>query len=337
MTNLFDRLRKSGSVKVSEKLSESAFFKEKDFVKTNLPILNLAFSGEIDGGFSAGLTILSGESKTFKTLLSLYCLKAYFDKFPDSVCLFYDSEFGTTPAYLKKFGIDPERIIHIPIEHVEQLKFDIVKRLEEIEKGDKVFIFIDSLGALASKKEVDDANDEKSVADMSRAKAIRSLFRIITPHLTLKDLPCFVINHVYQTMELYSKTVIPGGSSVTYSANQIFVITKAKEVNASTKEILGSKFTINIFKSRLVKENAKFPFIVLHDSGIEKYSGILDFAIDNGYIKQSGAWYTLADLETGEISEESKKCHKKDIPDEFFETLLKLDAFKEQLSKEFKL
>jgi RecA/RadA recombinase len=336
MTSLFDRLRESGSVKISERLSESAFFKAKDFVKTQLPILNLAFSGEIDGGFSAGLTILSGESKTFKTLLSLYCLKAYFDKYPDAVCLFYDSEFGTTPAYLKKFGIDPERIIHIPIEHVEQLKFDIVKRLETIKKDDKVFILIDSLGALASKKEVEDANDEKSVADMSRAKAIRSLFRIITPHLTLKDLPCFVVNHVYQTMEMFSKTVIPGGTAVTYSANQIFVITKAKEVNTA-KEIIGYRFTINIFKSRLVKENAKFPFIVLSETGIDKYSGMLDFAIDKGYIKQSGAWYTLANLETGEISEESKKVHKKDIPDDFYENLLNLDDFKKQLNEDYKL
>ena len=68
---------------------------------------------------------------------------------------FYDSEFGTTPEYLKQYKIDTDRVVHVPIEHIEQLKFDIVKRLEQIDKKDKVFIFIDSLGNLASKKEVE--------------------------------------------------------------------------------------------------------------------------------------------------------------------------------------
>jgi hypothetical protein len=70
---------------------------------------------------------------------------------------------------------------------------------------------IDSIGSLSSKKEVDDATDEKSVADMTRAKSIRSLLRIITPHLTMKDIPCLAVNHVYQTMEMYSKAIVGGG------------------------------------------------------------------------------------------------------------------------------
>lgn len=211
MSKLLDKLKKAGSIKTAEVLSESFFFNAKDMIQTELPILNIAFSGDLDGGLVPGLTIFAGNSKTFKTLSALYCLKAYFDKYPDAICLFYDSEFGVTPDYLKMNGIDADRVIHIPVEHVEQLKFDMVKRLEEIERGDKVFILVDSLGNLASKKEVEDAQDEKSVADMSRAKGIRSLLRIITPHLTMKDLPCIVVNHVYMEMGMFPKTVIPGG------------------------------------------------------------------------------------------------------------------------------
>jgi len=183
--SLMDKLIKSGTVKTSALLSESIYFTDKDIVTTNLPILNIAFSGAVDGGLVPGLTVFAGASKSFKTLLGLYCMKAYFNKYPDAVALFYDSEFGVTPEYLTSNGIDTNKVIHIPIEHIEQLKFDIVKRLEQIERGDHVFIMIDSLGALSSKKEIDDANDEKSVSDMTRAKSIRSLNRIITPHLTM--------------------------------------------------------------------------------------------------------------------------------------------------------
>jgi hypothetical protein len=211
MNKLLDKLQKAGSIKNAEILSESSFFNVKDCISTELPILNIAFSGEIGGGLIPGLTVIAGQSKSYKTLLSLYCMKAYFDKYKDSVALLYDSEFGITPEYLTMNGIDASRIIHIPIEHIEQLKFDIVKRLNEIVRGDKVFIMIDSIGSLSSKKEVDDATDEKSVADMTRAKSIRSLLRIITPHLTMKDIPCLAVNHVYQTMEMYSKAIVGGG------------------------------------------------------------------------------------------------------------------------------
>ena len=54
------------------------------------------------------------------------------------------------------------------------------------------------MGNLASKKEVEDAEAGKSVADMSRAKAFKSLFRMVTPHLTLKDIPLIVVNHTYK-------------------------------------------------------------------------------------------------------------------------------------------
>lgn len=323
--SIMDKLKKSGSIKTAEILSDSFLFNIKDIIETDVPIINMAFSGDVSGGFTSGLTILAGESKTFKTMMSLYCLKAYQDKYKESVCLFYDCEFGVTPQYLKTFGIDTDRIIHIPIEHIEQLKFDIVKRLETIERGDRVFILVDSLGNLASKKEVEDAESEKSVADMSRAKSIRSLLRIITPHLTQKDIPCFMVNHIYMEQGMFPKTVIPGGTAVTYAANQIFVITKAQEKTGT--EVTGYRFTLNVHKSRFVKEKSKFPFSVDMDSGINKYSSLMENAIESGHIvKPSQGWYSKVDTQTGEI--EDKKYRLNDTHNaEFWQSILKDESF----------
>lgn len=213
--NLIQKMLKLGSVNGTSVLSESSFFSAKNFIHTNLPILNVAFSGDLDGGMLPGLTIFAGESKTFKSLLGLYCMKAYLEKYPDSIGILYDSEFGISEEYIKGFGIDPTRVLHIPVEHIEHLKFDFVKKLEGISKGDKVFFMVDSIGQIASKKETEDALDEKSVADMTRAKAIRSLLRLITIQLTMKDIPCIMINHVYQSIGgMFPTTVIPGGCVV---------------------------------------------------------------------------------------------------------------------------
>lgn len=331
--SILDKLKKSGSIKNAEILADSFLFNTKDVIETDVPIINMAFSGDVNGGFTTGLTILAGESKTFKTMMSLYCLRAYQQKYKDSVCLFYDCEFGTTPQYLRSMGIDPDRIIHIPIEHVEQLKFDIVKRLESIERGDKVFILVDSLGNLASKKEVEDAENEKSVADMSRAKAIRSVLRIITPHLTAKDLPCFLINHIYMEQGLYPKAVIPGGTAVTYAANQIFVIGKSQEKTGT--EVTGYKFTLNIHKSRFVKEKSKFPFSVDMDKGINKWSSLLENALESGHVvKPNMGWYAKMNLETGEI--EDRKYRERDTHNkEFWKDILASPSFNEWVKNRY--
>lgn len=327
MSSLLEKMRTAGSIKGITTIEDSHIFNMKDAIKTSVPIINIAFSGEVDGGFTTGLTIFSGESKTFKTLLSLYCLKAYQDKYPDSVCLFYDCEFGVTPAYLKSFGIDNTRVLHIPIEHVEQLKFDLVKRLTDIKRGERVFILVDSLGNLASKKEVDDAVSEKSVADMSRAKAIRSLLRIITPHLTAKDLPCIMVNHVYKEMGLFPKVVIPGGSSVTYSSNTIFVIGKSQEKTGT--DVTGYKFTLNIHKSRYVKEKSKFPFVVDMTTGINKFSGLMDIALEQGcVVKPSNGWYQKIDLSSGEVVEGKYRLADTNNS-EFWKDILANEAFKD--------
>jgi len=326
---LLDKLSKAGSVKNAEILSESSFFIMKDCIPTELPILNIAFSGSIDGGLVPGLTIVAGESKSYKTLLSLYCMKAYFDAYPEAVAMLYDSEFGITPEYLEMNGIDSSRIIHIPIEHIEQLKFDIVKRLTEIERGDKVFIMIDSIGALASKKEVDDAINDNAAADMTRAKSLKSLYRIITPHLTMKDIPCLAINHTYQTQELYSKAVVSGGRGGIYSSNQIFIITRTQEKDGT--DLVGYNFTINIEKSRFVKEKSKLTFQVKFNEGINKYSGLMDIALASGHvIKPKNGWYQVAGIEKNYRFNDTQNAA-------FWDQILETDSFKEYVEYSYKL
>jgi RecA/RadA recombinase len=325
MNALMNRLSAAGSIKQAATLSKSSFFNKKDQVATEVPIINAALSGSITGGLSSGLTFLAGPSKHFKSLLGLVLVKAYMKKYPEAICIFYDSEFGITPEYIASSGIDTDRVLHVPIEHIEMLKFDISKRLEEIKRGDKVILFIDSVGNLASKKEVEDALDEKSVADMTRAKTLKSLWRIVTPHLTTKDISCIAVNHTYQTQEMYSKSVMSGGTGGMYSANQVFIIGKAQEKDGT--ELVGWNFTINIEKSRFVKEKSKFTFQVTYKGGISKWSGLMDIALESGHvIKPKNGWYQIVDLETGVINEKSYRLADTNNKD-FWIPIMTTDSF----------
>ena len=290
MSSIMKKLKQSSTIKTSSVLSESEYFGTKDLVTTKIPILNVMFSGRLDGGFAPGLTVWAGPSKHFKTAFSLLMAKSYLDKYPDSAILFYDSEFGTPISYFESFGIDIKRVIHTPITDIEELKFDIMKQLSALDGTEKVMIVVDSIGNLASKKEVDDAMEQKGAADMTRAKQLKSLFRMVTPHLTMKNIPMVVVNHTYKEMGLYPKDIVSGGTGVMYSASNVYIVGRQQDKDG--KELLGYHFIVNVEKSRFVREKSKVPVTVSFDGGISTWSGLLDIALESGHVtKPSNGWY----------------------------------------------
>lgn len=331
MSNLLAKLKKQSRIQETEILKESKIFNEKDMVPTDVPMLNVALGGHFSGGLIPGLTVFAGPSKHFKTNMSLKIVSAYMKKYPEAVLLFYDSEFGSPQSYFESFEIDTDRVLHCPIKNVEELKFDLINQLENIGRNEKVIILIDSIGNLASKKELEDALNEKSVADMSRAKAIKGLFRMTTPYLTMNDIPLIAVNHTYQEMGLYPKAVVSGGTGIYYSANQIFIM--GRRQNKNGQEIVGYDFVINVEKSRFVKEKAKIPITVTWEGGIDPYSGLLDIAMAGGFvIKPSNGWYSAVDPETGEIGD---KKRLKDLDANFWDVILANEKFKEFVKHQY--
>jgi RecA/RadA recombinase len=313
--SILDKIKKNSTIKDSAILSESKFFIKKDMIPTSVPIINVALSGRLDGGLTPGITMWAGPSKHFKTAFSLLMAKSYLDKYKDAALLFYDSEFGTPQSYFDTFGIDTSRVVHTPLTDVEQLKFDIMQQLQNVERGDHLIIVIDSIGNLASKKEVEDALEGKSAADMTRAKQMKSLFRMVTPHLNLKDIPLVVVNHTYMEIGMFPKPIVGGGTGAMYSADNVYILGRQQEKEGT--EIVGYNFIINVEKSRYVKEKSKIPVSVSFDGGLSKWSGLLDIALESGHVvKPSNGWYSKCDLETGVI--EDKKYRIKDTDSKDF-------------------
>ena len=332
---IMDKLKKNSRIKETSILSESKFFNEKDMVQTSVPMINVALSGNIDGGLTPGLTVLAGPSKHFKTSFALIMASAYLKKYKDAVILFYDSEFGSPQEYFQQFDIDTSRVLHTPITNVEELKFDLINQLEAIERGDKVIVVIDSVGNLASKKELEDAINEKSVADMSRAKALKGLFRMCTPYLNMKDIPLVAINHTYMEIGLFPKAIVSGGTGIYYSADNIWILGRQQDKQGT--EIKGYHFVINVEKSRYVKEKSKIPISVSWEGGVQKWSGLLDVALEGGYVqKPSNGWYCRVDRATGELVD--PKVREKDTLEEaFWKPIFENTDFKDYVSSRYSI
>lgn len=127
--------------------------------------------------------------------------------------------------------------------------------------------------------------------------------------------------------------VVTHNTGVVYSANQIFIIGRSQEKDGT--EITGWNFTLNVEKSRFVKEKAKLPIKVSYEGGIDPYSGIMEWAIESGHIVKSGSRYQVVDVATGEIGE--KKIWGKDLGPEQFDPILADPKFREFIKQKFML
>ena len=333
--SVMQKLMKASKIKESAVMNESKVYAASALVDTGVPMINVALSGDVDGGLAPGLTVLAGQSKHFKTSFALLMAAAYMREKKDAVMLFYDSEFGSPQAYFDTFGIDTGRVLHVPVMNVEELKFDVVAQLEALDKKDDVIIVIDSIGNLASKKELEDTMNEKSVADMTRAKQLKSLFRMVTPYLAMKSIPMLAINHTYKEIGLFPKDIVSGGTGIMYSADNVWIIGRRQQKVGT--EIKGYDFIINVEKSRFVKEKSKIPISVTWEGGIEPYSGLLDVALAGAYVvKPSNGWYQKVDTTTGDVI--GTKVREKDtLTAEFWESIFNETDFKEFTRKAFQI
>ena len=162
---------------------------------------------------------------------------------------------------------------------------------------------------------------------MSRAKALKGLFRMVTPYLTMKNVPLLAVNHTYKEIGLFPKDVVGGGTGIYYSADNIWIIGRRQDKKGT--EIQGYDFIIKVENSRCVKEQSKIPISVSWEGGIQTYSGLLDVALAGGYVtKPNVGWYAKVNRETGEI-EDSKVREKDTLTKKFWEPVFENTDFKE--------
>lgn len=198
-------------------MTEDTTSSVKDYLHTGNYILNAAFSGSILKGIPTNRTIvLSGESSTGKTYLLLnICREAqkagYF-------VVYYDSENAVDPDIAKSFGLDLSQIRYEPVATVQQFRTSITALTEyliEQKKAGKeiprILFALDSAGNLASDKEVEDAAAGSDKADMTRSKILKSLFRILMVRMGYLGSTLICTNHIYKTLDLFSKNVQSGG------------------------------------------------------------------------------------------------------------------------------
>jgi recombination protein RecA len=289
--------------------------KERTYIPTGNYVLNAALSGSLWGGIgSRGISVFAGPEASGKTFLALNVIREA-QRLGYSV-IYIDTEYAINRSELPKYGIDnsPEKFIIIRGNQVEELNVAVTTLIDELKKAKiegyempKQIWALDSLGQLSSKKSKEDLLKGDIKADVgNKAKAIGSFFVSITADINFLDIPMVVNNQTYETMEMFSQTIMKGGRQLYYSANNIVFLTKAKlKEDADELDIAGNSgviVTCKCVKNRQVKPK-QVKIEISFEKGMNPYKGLLEFCRPEFFQQVGiGRGKMEVDKKTGEMS-----------------------------------
>jgi hypothetical protein len=157
---------------------------------------------------------------------------------------------------------------------------------------------------------------------------------MVTPHLSLKDIPMIVVNHTYKEIGMFPKDIVGGGTGSYYSADDIFILGRQQEKDGT--EVTGYNFIINVEKSRYVREKSKIPVSVSFDGGISTWSGLLDLALESKHVvKPKNGWYQRVDSDG--VIEEKNYREKDTDTKEFWMPILQQKSFRDFVENKYRV
>ena len=269
-----------------------------NFVDTGSYIFNALLSGSIYGGLPSNkITAIAGESATGKTFFVMGMVKSFLDANPDAGCLYFESESAITKQMVIDRGIDPNRMVIIPVTTVQEFRTQAIKVLDSyLEKSEKrpMMMCLDSLGMLSTTKEVEDTSDGKETRDMTRAQVLKAAFRVLTLKLAKAKVPMVVTNHTYDVVgSMFPTKEMGGGSGLKYAASSIVYLSKKKEKDGT--EVIGNIVHCKNHKSRLTIENKMVDVRLTYDKGLDRHYGLIDLAVKYDIFKSVSTRIELPD------------------------------------------
>jgi RecA/RadA recombinase len=305
------------------------------FVDTGSYAFNALLSGSLYGGAADNKIIaLAGESATGKTYFTLGIVAQFLKNNPEGMVLYFDSEQAVTSDMFEGRGVDAKRVAVFPVATIEEFKtqcVNIVDKVLEMDESERkpMMIVLDSLGMLSTEKEVNDSAEGKNVRDMTRAQGVKATFRVLTMKLGKARIPLVMTNHTYDVVGAYVPTKeMGGGSGLKYAASTIVYLSKKKEKNADG-DVIGNIIHCKLYKSRLTKENQQVDVQLNYDTGLNRYYGLVEIAINHGIFKKVSTRIELPDGTTAfekTINENPQKYFTDDV----------MKRLEEAVAKEFK-
>lgn len=280
------------------RLGENAHM-QVDTISTGILSLDIALG---IGGMPRGRIVeVYGPESSGKTTVALHVV-AQAQKMGGEVA-FIDAEHALDPIYAEKLGVKIDNLFVSQPDTGEQA-LEITEAL--VRSGAIDVIVIDSVAALVPKAEIDGEMGDSHVGLQARlmSQALRKLAGVIGRSNTV----AIFINQLREKVGVVygNPEVTTGGRALKFYSSVRLEVRKGEVLKQGT-EVIGSHTRVKVVKNKVAPPFKEAHFDIMYGEGVSKEGIVLDLAADLGFVKKSGAWYSIGEERIGQGRDNAKK------------------------------
>ncbi len=253
------------------------------------------------GGLPRGRVIeIYGPEASGKTTLAMHVVAEA--QRNGGVCAYVDAEHAVDPIYAAKIGVDVDQLLISQPDTGEQA-LEITDML--IRSGALDVVVIDSVAALTPKAEIEGEMGDTHVG--LQARLMSQALRKLTANLNRTDTICIFINQLREKIGVMfgSPETTSGGRALKFYSSVRLDIRRIEAIKDGV-EVVGNRTRVKVVKNKVAPPFRQAEFDIMYGQGISREGAILDLAVDQGFVKKSGAWYTYEGEQLGQGRENAK-------------------------------
>ena len=253
------------------------------------------------GGLPKGRIVeIYGPESSGKTTLALHAIAEAQKK--GGTCAFIDAEHALDPGYAKKLGVDIDNLLISQPDAGEQA-LEICDML--IRSGALDVIVIDSVAALTPRAEIEGDMGDSHVG--LQARLMSQALRKLTGGLSKSNTVAVFINQLREKIGVMygSPEVTPGGRALKFYSSVRLDIRRIESIKDGT-EVVGNRTRVKVVKNKCAAPFKQAEFDIMYGQGISREGSVLDVAVELGFVKKAGAWFTYEGEQMGQGRENVK-------------------------------
>ncbi|PPG39953.1 recombinase RecA [Pseudoclavibacter sp. RFBA6] len=253
------------------------------------------------GGLPRGRIVeIYGPESSGKTTLTLHAIANA--QRAGGIAAFIDAEHALDPEYAKKLGVDIDALLVAQPDTGEQA-LEITDML--IRSGSVDLVVIDSVAALVPKAEIEGEMGDSHVG--LQARLMSQALRKLTGGLSQTKTTAIFINQLREKIGVFfgSPETTAGGKALKFYASVRLDIRRIETLKDGT-DAVGNRTRVKVVKNKMAPPFKQAEFDILYGVGISREGSLIDFGVEHGLVRKSGAWYTYEGDQLGQGKENAR-------------------------------
>jgi len=253
------------------------------------------------GGLPRGRIIeIYGPESSGKTTLTLHAIANA--QRAGGIAAFIDAEHALDPNYAEKLGVDIDQLLVSQPDTGEQA-LEIADML--IRSGAIDLVVIDSVAALVPEAEIKGEMGDSHVG--LQARLMSQALRKLTGGLNQTKTTAIFINQLREKIGVFfgSPETTAGGKALKFYASVRLDIRRIETLKDGS-DAVGNRTRVKVVKNKMAPPFKQAEFDILYGVGISREGSLIDFGVEHGIVKKSGAWYTYEGEQLGQGKENSR-------------------------------